>query len=382
MIFLAGFIAIIWTSSEPPFLHAAVLACSPFLALVALVTGGCSLILLPATLVFLVMIFKKRFFCRWVCPAGSCFEAVGNQFSDRGWVAAIPPLGLWFLFIGLGAAAIGFPLFIVLDPLAIFSGAFNWVRHDLTLWEKTGAMVFPVMVFMAAAVPWLWCGRLCPLGALQDVVFLPFNWIRLKIQSAGGAPVRSSWSFDRNRRIFMGLGIGAGYRLLLDPARAGCQNTLIRPPATNGEADLLTLCARCGACARACPEQIIKQSGTENGFAGLLAPEIDFRRGECPAACIQCGQVCPSGAIPEFTIENKYERPMGVAVVDNQTCLLALNKECGICLNVCTFRALDLEWDPVNMISTLVVDKGLCTGCGSCEYVCPVEPAAVVVKPL
>jgi MinD superfamily P-loop ATPase len=73
---------------------------------------------------------------------------------------------------------------------------------------------------------------------------------------------------------------------------------------------------------------------------------------------------------------------MGVAVVDNQTCRLALHKECGVCLNVCQYQALDLEWDPVEMISTLVVDGGLCTGCGSCQYVCPVDPVAIVIKPL
>lgn len=379
-LFLIGFVAITWSAT--PHLHALVPACSLFLALMALVTGGFSIILLPAALIFLVVIFKKRFFCRWICPAGSCFEAVGNQFPTRGWVARVPPLGLWFLFIGLGAAMMGFPLFIVLDPLAIFSGAFGWVRHDLTHWEKIGAMAFPVMVIMAAAAPWLWCGRLCPLGAMQDVVFSPLNWIKLRRRSAGEVSAHPSRSFDRSRRIFMGLGIGVGYRLLVDPARAGCENRLIRPPATKGEAEFLSLCARCGVCARTCPEGIIKQSGTAGGFAGLLAPEINFRYGECPPSCIQCGQVCPSGAIPGFTVKNKHERPMGVAAVDNQTCRLALHKECGVCLNVCQYRALNLEWDPVDMTSMLVVDGALCTGCGSCQYVCPVDPVAIVIKPL
>ncbi|MFA7174299.1 MAG: 4Fe-4S dicluster domain-containing protein [Kiritimatiellia bacterium] len=381
-LFLVGFTIIIWGADHLPSLHRLVPACSPFLTLMALVTCGCSLLLLPAALILLVVIFKKRFFCRWVCPAGSCFEAVGSQFTKRVWVAKVPPLGLWFLFIGLGAAVMGFPLFIVLDPLAIFSGTFGWVRHDLTQWEKIGAMVFPAMVLMAAAAPWLWCGRLCPLGALQDVVFSLFNWIKLRACTAVEVSDQTSQSFDRSRRIFMGLGIGVGYRLLLDPIRAGGGSRLIRPPATKGEAGFLALCARCGACARACPEQIIKSSGTEGGFAGLLAPKIDFKNGECSPSCIQCGQVCPSGAIPAFTVENKYERPMGVAVVDNQTCRLALHKECGVCLNVCQYQALDLEWDPVEMISTLVVDGGLCTGCGSCQYVCPVDPVAIVIKPL
>ena len=381
--FLAGFIAITLIADESPYLCAAVPGCSLFIAVIALISGGGSVVLLPAALIFLLSVFKQRFFCRWMCPAGSCFELAGKGVTGGNWMEKVPRLGSWLLFVGVGAAIIGFPLFIVFDPLAIFSAAFGWVRDELTLWEKAGALVFPLMVVVAVVAKGLWCGRVCPLGALQDFVALPVIWIGAGVSLVGGCSeemgLRKHKTFDSGRRLFIGLGVGAGYRLFLNPVNTGCKCAPIRPPAIRGEAIFTRLCVRCGACARACPGQIIRQSGFESGFAGLLAPEIDFTRGECPPTCIRCGQACPSGAIPKFTEAKKYDRPMGLAKVNMRTCLLAVDHECGVCLNACPHHALEIKWDPVNMTSTLIVDKARCTGCGTCQYVCPVEPVAIVV---
>lgn len=64
-----------------------------------------------------------------------------------------------------------------------------------------------------------------------------------------------------------------------------------------------------------------------------------------------------------------------IATADNQHCLA---KGCGCfsCVERCEYEAINLI--PGTGIS---IDETLCTGCGTCEYVCPVEPKAVVLIP-
>ncbi len=383
-LFLAGFTSLAVIADNPARLHGLLPACSPFLALLTLAAGGASLILLPAGLLAAIAILQRRFICRWVCPAGTCFEMIGSRFPSRRWISRVPRLGIWFLFLAVGAAIIGFPLFLVLDPFAIFASAFGWLRSELTAWEVAGACVFPLMLILAAVVPWLWCGRLCPLGALQDILFLPIQLYQRR-KEPGRASVNDKVSptnelVDTGRRIFLGLGAGAAYRLLLNPAKANADAAVIRPPLSCDEARFTRLCARCGACARACPEQIIIQDGMESGFAGLLAPTLDFSRAGCAPECTRCGEACPTGAIPRFTERDKSEYPLGVAVVKRELCVLTHGRECGVCLNACPHSAIDIAWDPIEMESVLKIDDTLCTGCGICQYLCPERPVAIVVQ--
>jgi ferredoxin len=62
-----------------------------------------------------------------------------------------------------------------------------------------------------------------------------------------------------------------------------------------------------------------------------------------------------------------------IAKADNQHCLA---KGCGCfsCVERCENEAIKLI--PGTGIS---IDEALCTGCGTCEYICPVEPKAVVL---
>ncbi len=68
-------------------------------------------------------------------------------------------------------------------------------------------------------------------------------------------------------------------------------------------------------------------------------------------------------------------RPDMVATPFNDRCL-ARNCGCFACVERCEPQAIMVV--PGEGIR---VDMGLCTGCGTCEYVCPVVPKAVALVP-
>jgi MinD superfamily P-loop ATPase len=63
------------------------------------------------------------------------------------------------------------------------------------------------------------------------------------------------------------------------------------------------------------------------------------------------------------------------AVANNERCL-ARNCGCFACFERCEPQAI-----MVVMGEGIRIDKTKCTGCGTCEYVCPVTPKAVELQP-
>jgi len=61
------------------------------------------------------------------------------------------------------------------------------------------------------------------------------------------------------------------------------------------------------------------------------------------------------------------------AVAENRHCL-AKNCGCFACIERCEVQAIR-----VVMGEGIRIDETLCTGCGTCEYVCPVTPKAITV---
>jgi len=69
------------------------------------------------------------------------------------------------------------------------------------------------------------------------------------------------------------------------------------------------------------------------------------------------------------------ERDDQVAVAHNEHCL-ARNCGCFACVERCEPQAI-----LVVMGEGIRIDETSCTGCGTCEHVCPVSPKAVVMAP-
>jgi translation initiation factor RLI1 len=99
--------------------------------------------------------------------------------------------------------------------------------------------------------------------------------------------------------------------------------------------------------------------------------------------CTACGEACPTGAIARVSVKRKKTIQIGLAVIDRSRCLpWAGGERCVICLDACPveYGAIELRQTRPGEFRPQVKER-LCTGCGICEYKCPVEgePAIRVV---
>jgi polyferredoxin/formate hydrogenlyase subunit 6/NADH:ubiquinone oxidoreductase subunit I len=200
------------------------------------------------------------------------------------------------------------------------------------------------------------------------------------------APARE---YDLSRRQALGaLGVGAmGILLLRSDLRVKQHHPLlIRPPGVEDEGDFLASCLRCSQCMSVCPTSALQPALMEAGVEGLWTPILRPRAGYCDYGCEACGQVCPSGAIPSLTLDEKRQAVVGKAVVNRDRCLpWASATTCIVCEEMCPTpqKSIRLEEAAVMTDSgeTIVVQRpivlrDLCIGCGICENHCPLEGEA------
>lgn len=218
-------------------------------------------------------------------------------------------------------------------------------------------------------------------------------------------------------------------------------NPRLRPPGALDEAEFLAACIKCGQCVQVCPVEAVKLADILDGF-GIGVPYIAARDQACDFSCdgLQCVLACPTGALTH-EINYPHETRMGLArLARPDLCLAMLGQGfkgvargpdftgklrfdevdrwnpipvrdhpfdleiCDLCVRLCPIeiriaqcaagtppsgdpnqcppkRAISLEpMDDSDGVKRLmpVIHEG-CVGCGVCEMICPVEPAAIVI---
>ncbi|MCC6356319.1 MAG: 4Fe-4S dicluster domain-containing protein [Verrucomicrobiae bacterium] len=328
-------------------------------------------------------LWRRRAFCRHVCPVGVLQGACRGRWNHRrGAVARAAlkwPIGSWIFLLTLGGALVGYPLFLWLDPLALFGAALNAWRGPVTLCAFVAGIALPAVLLLEMFEPRLWCMRFCPLGAMQDWAFSLARRIGWPFAArAAGRPGPAAIAKDGvGRRTFIGVGIGAAWGAVARASHADARGA-IRPPGSVDEDRFTGLCIRCGNCIRACPPQILRQDTLQHGWAGLLAPVASFDSGYCREDCHRCTEVCPSGAIERLGLPEKRRVVMGIARIDESTCLLATGGECTACITQCPYEALAVAESPDGFSSRPRLSLDKCTGCGACEAACPVRPVRAI----
>jgi len=151
-------------------------------------------------------------------------------------------------------------------------------------------------------------------------------------------------------------------------------NTLVRPPRVLDEETFLDQCVRCGMCVQACPTQTLQLTHLEAGFGGLWTPAITPVIEGCKADCNQCGEVCPTDAIPSFSKHeaDKWSVKMGTVVFEQGRCISYTSGEtCEKCLKICPTKAFNIEAKTAaTPRRPRSVNYVRCMGCGLCEKAC------------
>ncbi len=203
---------------------------------------------------------------------------------------------------------------------------------------------------------------------------------------------------DRRKFILdMARGVGIAalggfvWSAFIDEAKAS--QLLLRPPGALKENDFLRTCIKCGLCVEACPYDtlMLARPGDHRPLGTPFFLPRDVPCYMCPD--IPCVPVCPSGALDKKSVSteghlNIKSAQMGLAVVDQESCIAFWGIQCDACYRACPIlgEAITIEYSKnertgKHAFMVPIVHSGACTGCGLCEHACVTQKASIHILP-
>ena len=167
--------------------------------------------------------------------------------------------------------------------------------------------------------------------------------------------------------------VDGGFAAVL-PKQAPEREVPLTPPGSIGPKDFYRHCTACQLCVAECPNNVLRPS---DNLEHLMQPQMSYEKGFCRPECTRCSELCPSGAIRRITREEKTQYHIGTARVNPELCFMATGKTtCGKCVQACPSGAIKLVSFGEHRIPAIAEE--VCTGCGACEYLCPVRPISAI----
>lgn len=158
------------------------------------------------------------------------------------------------------------------------------------------------------------------------------------------------------------------------PKQAPEREVPLTPPGSRSVKDFYRHCTGCQLCVAECPNNVLRPS---TDLEHLMQPQMSYEKGFCRPECTRCSELCPAGAIEKITREEKTQYHIGTAQVNPELCLMATGKSaCGKCSQACPSGAIKLVAYGEKRIPAIAEE--VCTGCGACEYLCPVRPISAI----
>lgn len=309
-------------------------------------------------------LIRPRFWCKYVCPTGAVFSVLS-------------PLRLTQRKVGERCAGCG---------KCVKVCPFDAIEPDIATRTADCALCRS-------------CGGACPVDA---ICYAP-RWSEAVVMAQPETAPDASPHPELGRRDFLASAAGLALAATGGAAAAGGVRAWgaklgdpaafhpVRPPGSVPEQEFLQLCIRCGECFRACPNDALQPLGFQQGLEGLWTPRMVADWSGCEPSCANCGQVCPTGAIRALPLEEKRAARIGLAVVNQSTCLPHAGVEdCRLCVDECQKAGydaieflkvgtkIDADGRPVEESGFLapVVLAEKCVGCGLCQTRCGAINAA------
>jgi ferredoxin len=293
-------------------------------------------VLIGLLLIFLLVmnLYKRRFFCNYLCPLGALYGLVAR-------------FGLFNLKPNKNCTSCN-----VCAKNCTYNGS-------------------PYQDYMKSECMTCFnCTTDCPTGAVD----VGFNFP----QKPDLVPI------DLGRRKLIGSAVSGLAAAALPKAFIHSRSKIHRferPPGSVKETEFLARCVRCGQCMQVCPTNFIQPALFEAGLEGIWTPVLNAQAGYCEYECNKCTRVCPTRAIERLPLEQKKQFKIGIAVVDRDRCYTyADGYNCAVCEEHCPvpekairFREVD-TWNfegKLVKVKQIYVVPDLCIGCGICENVCP-----------
>ena len=227
------------------------------------------------------------------------------------------------------------------------------------------------------------CASTCP----SKISAISYTWKWKPYQS----------KVDLNRRQFLQTGaasvIAVGLLNLPLPNKDK-KERLLRPPGALAEDEFLDRCIRCEECVRICSTNgaCLQPGSIHTDLRQLWVPEANMRTGYCEYNCNLCTQVCPTRAIQPLTLAEKQKTVIGIAVFNKNICIpYERNENCMVCEEHCPTEKKAIQFNikqvkqadgSVKEVKYPYVIRELCIGCGICENKCPLpgESGIFVVR--
>jgi len=154
----------------------------------------------------------------------------------------------------------------------------------------------------------------------------------------------------------------------------------VLPPGSGSKRRYTRRCVSCHTCVSVCPTHVLQPSFFALGVSGFLQPVMDYKKAYCEWECNRCTQICPTGALEPLSISEKKRVQMGTVEFDQDRCVVFTDgTDCGACAEVCPTQAVRMV-PYKNGLTQPQTETDICSGCGSCEYACPVDlPKAIFV---